>query len=227
MTTTVRETSKRDARFHYLFTNRGEFAMTQLQLSFYPYVNTPCGVFHSFVMSSRPSNAIPLSKGQPIPWRIIDPGVCVEGQCLHGRHSCRAYGKMVIGNFQMGQFAVSSSHVFPCPECGGRVYATKLGLNRCRWRAVRSDKWNTIRDSYQTFDLSASLLRIETLPLEKSDHFGEEEDCTICMSSMDKKSECSILPCEHIFHTKCIHRWIDAEEETSLQCPVCRRPIFE
>ncbi|UJR15479.1 hypothetical protein I4U23_002422 [Adineta vaga] len=177
-------------------------------------------------MSNRLLATISFSKSQPISWRIIDAGLCVEGQCLNQNRSCKAYRQMVIGSFSMGRFILTSSHTFQCPECGNTVRALKFGLNRCQWRILNTDKWNSVYDNYQTYDLNQKPIRIEIRALEK-DYKHKSEDCTICLSSMDEEKKCSILPCKHIFHMVCIHNWIDADEDTSLQCPVCRRPIFE
>jgi len=178
-------------------------------------------------MSNQPSATVVFSYTKPIPWRIIDAGLCLEGRCLTQNSICNAYTQMVIGNLGMGQFIISSMDTFKCPVCRNDVRALKFGLNRCRWRIMNTNKWSNVGDVYQKYDLSLTPIHIETRNLKNED-YNSKEDCTICLSSMDKQSsKCSILPCKHIFHTECIHGWIDAEEETSLQCPVCRRPIFE
>ena len=133
--------------------------------------------------------------------------------------------QMVIGNLRIGQFTISRMYTFQCPICGNHVRAEKFGLNRCQWRIMNTNKWSNVDDVYQTYDLSRFPINIEIRNLDKN--YDSKEDCTICLKPMDKKNKCSILPCKHIFHMECIHGWIDADEETSLQCPICRRPIFE
>jgi hypothetical protein len=176
-------------------------------------------------MSNKQLAEVTFSHTKPIPWRIIDAGLCLEGRCLSRNNLCNAYKQMVIGNLQIGQFTISCMHTFPCPICGSDVRAEKFGLNRCQWRLMNTNKWSNIDDTYQTYDLNRLPITIEIRSLNK-DHESNEK-CTICLASMDKKNKCSILPCKHIFHIECIHGWIDAEEETSLQCPICRRAIFE
>ncbi|CAI7928358.1 unnamed protein product [Closterium sp. NIES-54] len=47
-------------------------------------------------------------------------------------------------------------------------------------------------------------------------------DCVICMTpvpitshSMDRM----VTPCDHMFHTACLQRWMDIK----MECPTCRR----
>lgn len=166
-----------------------------------------------------------FSSTKPLPWRFIDPGLCLEGRCVTTNGRCAAHNKMVMGNFKMGKFEISSSSIFLCPMCRHHVRAEKLGLNRCQWRLINTNKWMIVGEVYQIYNLNHNPIDIEVRPIVESNDILE--DCTICLLPMDKKNKCSILPCKHLFHTECIHNWIDAEEDTSLQCPICRRNIFE
>ncbi|CAF0998153.1 unnamed protein product [Adineta steineri] len=165
--------------------------------------------------------------GKPIPWRIIDPGLCLEGRCVAHDRLCKAHNQMVIGNLQMGQFTISSMHTFKCPECGSTVRALKYAFNRCQWRIMNTSRWFNIGDIYETSNLSQLPLHIETRSVDITSKSKVIEDCTICLSSMEEENKCSLLPCKHVFHTECIHGWIDSDEERSLECPNCRKPIFE
>ncbi len=176
-------------------------------------------------MSNKQLAEVPFSHNQPIPWRIIDAGLCLEGQCLANNGRCNAYRQMVIGNLRIGPFTISCMSTFECPMCGNNVRAEKFGLNRCQWRIMHTYKWSNVGDVYQTYNLNPFPINIEIRSLDKDS--DSIEDCTICLLPMDKKNKCSVLPCKHIFHMECIHGWIDAEEETSLQCPICRQAIFE
>jgi hypothetical protein len=176
-------------------------------------------------MSNKQLAEVSFSHNEPIPWRIVDPGLCLEGRCLASNGLCNAHRQMVIGNFRMGQFIISRMDTFKCPICKNNVYAEKFGLNRCQWRMRNSHKWSNVGDVYQTYDLNQLPIYITVRSLDKV--YDSIENCTICLLPMDKKNKCSILPCQHIFHIECIHGWIDADEETSLQCPICRKAIFE
>ncbi|CAF3455971.1 unnamed protein product [Rotaria sp. Silwood1] len=176
-------------------------------------------------MSNKQQAEIQSSHMKPIPWRIVDPGLCLEGRCLTTNGRCKAHKEMVIGNLEMGEFTISRMYTFKCPVCGNSVRADKFGLNRCKWRIMNTSRWTNVVDIYQTYNLNRLPIHIETHRLNKDDELQEE--CSICLSTMDRKRKCSILPCNHIFHTECIHNWIDTDEETSFQCPICRNPIFE
>ena len=56
---------------------------------------------------------------------------------------------------------------------------------------------------------------IETTEIPKNDN------CSICYNNY-KKKEISKLKCNHIFHKKCISKWLD----TSHTCPLCRQSII-
>ncbi|CAF3086577.1 unnamed protein product [Rotaria sp. Silwood2] len=166
-----------------------------------------------------------FSNAKPISWRNIDPGLCLEGRCLTTNGRCKAHKEMVIGNLEMGEFTISRMYIFKCPLCGNRVRAEKFGLSRCKWRIMNTSRWTNVVDIYQTYNLNPLPIHIETRSLSQDDELHNQ--CSICLATMDKKNECSSLPCRHIFHKECIHTWIETDEETSLQCPICRKPIFE
>ena len=43
-------------------------------------------------------------------------------------------------------------------------------------------------------------------------------DCTICMDDVKRRF---ILPCGHVFHRKCIRKWLDDNHT----CPICRQDV--
>jgi hypothetical protein len=47
------------------------------------------------------------------------------------------------------------------------------------------------------------------------------DDCSICLEGFTCRQHCRELPCSHIFHKKCVDRWL----RKSPQCPVCRTCI--
>lgn len=48
-------------------------------------------------------------------------------------------------------------------------------------------------------------------------------DCSICHESMS--NDIIQLKCNHIYHSKCMERWIGAKKECSFSCPLCRTKI--
>ena len=54
----------------------------------------------------------------------------------------------------------------------------------------------------------------------KMDSNGKLElpNCCICISDIQKKENTVLLPCGHMFHWKCCHKWL----KNNNTCPVCR-----
>ncbi|KAL1219380.1 Transmembrane E3 ubiquitin-protein ligase FLY2 [Cardamine amara subsp. amara] len=53
---------------------------------------------------------------------------------------------------------------------------------------------------------------------------NRSRDCVICMTTIDlrhRTSDCMVTPCEHIFHSGCLQRWMDIK----MECPTCRRSL--
>ncbi|XP_031500766.1 transmembrane E3 ubiquitin-protein ligase FLY1-like isoform X3 [Nymphaea colorata] len=49
-------------------------------------------------------------------------------------------------------------------------------------------------------------------------------DCVICMTAIDlsqHSDDFMVTPCEHLFHSGCLQRWMDIK----MECPTCRRPL--
>jgi uncharacterized protein YhhL (DUF1145 family) len=56
------------------------------------------------------------------------------------------------------------------------------------------------------------------------DSANQPIDCVICMTTIDltqRTSEYMVAPCEHIFHSGCLQRWMDIK----MECPTCRRSL--
>ena len=51
-------------------------------------------------------------------------------------------------------------------------------------------------------------------------------ECSICLAHISSRSTRSTkkLPCNHIFHSKCIHSW---ETNGGYTCPLCRAPCID
>jgi len=45
-----------------------------------------------------------------------------------------------------------------------------------------------------------------------------DKECVVCLEPYEKEDEISKLPCNHIFHYKCISKWV----LTNQTCPLCR-----
>ena len=51
-------------------------------------------------------------------------------------------------------------------------------------------------------------------------HLHTGTACSICFGPMSAATS-RVLPCEHMFHTRCIERW----KRTANTCPMCRAPF--
>lgn len=64
---------------------------------------------------------------------------------------------------------------------------------------------------------------IEALPtMEYTPAEGRDTQCNVCIEEFEEKESIRMLPCLHIFHRKCIDRWL----KTNATCPVCRASIM-
>jgi len=47
--------------------------------------------------------------------------------------------------------------------------------------------------------------------------------CNICLDEFEEEHFITILPCKHIFHSKCIEEWLSKYNQT---CPICRKKVI-
>ena len=70
----------------------------------------------------------------------------------------------------------------------------------------------------------AWMAAVEALPdinIKKAAPGTDPIECTICMDSFDASAVVTQLPCKHMFHKKCILRWLDSHNS----CPLCRSEL--
>uniref|UniRef100_A0A1D1ZLL8 RING-H2 zinc finger protein RHA1a n=1 Tax=Anthurium amnicola TaxID=1678845 RepID=A0A1D1ZLL8_9ARAE len=48
-------------------------------------------------------------------------------------------------------------------------------------------------------------------------------DCRVCLALFEPDSVVNRLPCGHLFHKRCLDRWLDYHHVT---CPLCRTPLL-
>ena len=51
-----------------------------------------------------------------------------------------------------------------------------------------------------------------------------EELCSICLDEYQVEDKCRCLPCAHVFHSKCISKWL---MERSSTCPLCKTDLLQ
>jgi hypothetical protein len=71
---------------------------------------------------------------------------------------------------------------------------------------------------------------LNKLDIKKYKKCGEREidiNCCICCVDVKKTEFIRELNCNHIFHKKCIDRWLlmSMKENDSVNCPICRTNI--
>lgn len=49
----------------------------------------------------------------------------------------------------------------------------------------------------------------------------EESKCSICFKNIKKDSNIPVIKCSHVFHKKCLKKWIKINNN----CPLCREII--
>jgi E3 ubiquitin-protein ligase RNF13 len=65
--------------------------------------------------------------------------------------------------------------------------------------------------------------RIRQLPQRRYDPATDiTQTCSICLEDFKNSEKIRILPCDHIFHPKCVDEWLQNWNRT---CPLCKKPI--
>ena len=49
--------------------------------------------------------------------------------------------------------------------------------------------------------------------------------CQVCQYEKMVYDVAEMIPCGHIFHTKCINPWLAGDQENRRQCPICRSQV--
>lgn len=57
-------------------------------------------------------------------------------------------------------------------------------------------------------------------------HYMDNPYCPVCYSTLFGKTV-SHCPCQHIFHSKCLHDWLRScwRNQVDYSCPLCRLPL--
>jgi len=60
---------------------------------------------------------------------------------------------------------------------------------------------------------------------KKNFNIYKNEICTICLDNLKQTDKCILLYCDHLYHKKCIKKWLYMDEY--LRCPNCNCRITD
>lgn len=61
--------------------------------------------------------------------------------------------------------------------------------------------------------------RLKQILIRMKDRKFFVKECVICLDAITNESDCKMLSCFHIFHSKCIFTWLG----TNSSCPMCNK----
>lgn len=64
------------------------------------------------------------------------------------------------------------------------------------------------------------LNKIPTCKFQKGDKY---ETCAVCLEDYVEGEKLRVLPCNHVYHMKCIDPWLTKNKRV---CPICKRKVF-
>ena len=105
----------------------------------------------------------------------------------------------------LNNYLIALMIVISCCSAGGIFEIMKLAWKKC------------------SPALHDTPLRIRKVTSE--DELQLHNECSICLDPYVKKQNIILLPCNHVFHSKCIKEWIAKNEECPT-CPNCRETIL-
>lgn len=75
---------------------------------------------------------------------------------------------------------------------------------------------------HSSFRNVCNLQRLKKLKVRRITKKETKADCPICLNSFKYRELARTLPCEHVFHKKCVDKWLLNQSEA---CPICRKVV--
>jgi len=54
------------------------------------------------------------------------------------------------------------------------------------------------------------------------EHTKEDVECVVCLCKIEEGDEISVLRCDHMYHRRCLDKWVSFKNNT---CPLCRESL--
>jgi hypothetical protein len=93
----------------------------------------------------------------------------------------------------------------------------RLGNNG---RIINSNRYSSSKKKQKKSNL---LKQLKVTKIDKKILHSDNKSCSICLQDFKNKESAIYLPCFHLFHRKCIDKWL----ETKGKCPLCKNNIKE
>ncbi|KAI3955566.1 hypothetical protein MKW92_044832 [Papaver armeniacum] len=90
--------------------------------------------------------------------------------------------------------------------------------------------WNNERTRWIPYATQSRMISIfQTIRIKKLDEnmvddAGDAEGCVICLDEYKKGNKVIRFPCEHLFHSECIMKWINKSQPDTV-CPTCMEEL--
>lgn len=106
---------------------------------------------------------------------------------------------------------------FVLTHVGGDVDVSNMDYDQLLQRFGSGN--STRAADHQTIDALPTHTVVETQ--DDPERNNNKETCNICLCDYEIGDCCKKLPCNHVYHTQCIDRWL----RNVSSCPVCKAPI--
>ncbi|XP_045199698.2 E3 ubiquitin-protein ligase RNF13-like isoform X3 [Mercenaria mercenaria] len=101
------------------------------------------------------------------------------------------------------------------------LFATVVGLCLTIMIVFLVVKW--CRDFRRKRRSRLSSKHLKKIPVKKFKKGDEYDVCAICLDDYEEGEKLRLLPCSHVYHTKCIDPWLTKNKRS---CPICKRKVI-